>query len=145
MTLLKELQSAEGKTFILITHNMALVSEVADNVAVMYLGRIVEYGSVDQVLKSPKHPYTRALLDSVPSLTADTAVKLSTVPGQTPAPADVIDGCEFADRCLYVADKCRTGIIPLETFGDGHNVRCIQLDDAGNLPHVSRVGFHVAQ
>jgi len=143
MTLLKELQSAEGKTFILITHNMALVSEVADHVAVMYLGRIVEYGRVDQVLKSPKHPYTRALLESVPSLTSDIAVELSTVQGQTPSPADVTNGCEFAGRCPYVADKCLTGIIPLRTLSDGHDVRCIQLDDAGNLPQMSRAGSNV--
>lgn len=143
MSLLKELQRTEGKTFILITHNMALVSEVADHVAVMYLGRVVEYGRVDQVLRSPKHPYTRALLESVPTLDADVSTKLSTVHGQTPSPADVTDGCEFAGRCPYVADSCRSGVIPLKKFSDGHEVRCARLDEAGNLPAMSMAGADV--
>lgn len=136
MTLLKELQRNEGKTFILITHNMALVSEVADHVAVMYLGRIVEYGTTEQVLRSPKHPYTRALLQSVPSLLADKNEELQTVYGQTPAPADVTTGCEFAGRCPYVADSCRTGTIELRSFSGAQQARCARLDDAGNLPAV---------
>lgn len=143
MTLLKELQKVEGKTFILITHNMALVSEVADHVAVMYLGRVVEYGTVDQVLRSPKHPYTRALLESVPSLDADIDKKLSTVSGQTPSPADVTEGCEFAGRCPYVVDTCRSGVIPLRKLAGGHEARCIRLDESGNLPTPSMAGSDV--
>lgn len=134
MTLLKDLQKREGKTFILITHNMALVSEVADHVAVMYLGRVVEYGTVDSVLRSPKHPYTRALLKSVPTLDADKKVELQTVVGQTPSPADVTVGCEFAGRCAYVRDECRSQTIQIRTFKDGHQARCIRLDESGNLP-----------
>lgn len=134
MALLKELQRTEGKTFILITHNMALVSEVADHVAVMYLGRVVEYGTVEQVLRSPKHPYTRALLESVPSLDDEKDVELQTVSGQTPSPADVTDGCEFAGRCPFVADVCRTGTIAIRTFDQSQQVRCLRLDDKGNLP-----------
>lgn len=135
MSLLKELQRTEGKTFILITHNMALVSEVADHVAVMYLGRVVEYGTVEQVLRSPKHPYTRALLESVPSLDDKKDVELQTVSGQTPSPADVTAGCEFAGRCPFVADACRTGTIAIRAFDHGQQVRCLRLDDSGNLPH----------
>jgi oligopeptide/dipeptide ABC transporter ATP-binding protein len=134
MQLLKELQEKEGKTFILITHNMALVSEVADNVAVMYLGRVVEYGSVNQVLHSPKHPYTRALLRSVPSLEADKSEELQTVQGQTPSPADVTVGCEFADRCEFAAKECREKTIELRTFASGQQARCIRLDANGALP-----------
>lgn len=143
MTLLKELQRSAGKTFILITHNMALVSEVADHVAVMYLGRIVEYGTVEQVLRSPKHPYTQALLKSVPSLAADKAIELLTVEGQTPSPADVTQGCEFAGRCAYVVDECRQTTIPLLTFEKSNQARCMRLDESGNLPAPTKVGNNV--
>ncbi|MFM1797313.1 MAG: hypothetical protein RL733_1094, partial [Actinomycetota bacterium] len=133
MTLLKDLQKSAGKTFILITHNMALVSEVADQVAVMYLGRVVEYGDVNQVLRNPKHPYTKALLQSVPSLAADKNIELSTVEGQTPSPADVTQGCEFAGRCPFVIEACRNQVIPLTSFGDKHRVRCIRAEEIGKL------------
>lgn len=134
MALLKELQRTAGKSFILITHNMALVSEVADHVAVMYLGRVVEYGTVEQVLRSPKHPYTRALMQSVPSLDDDKSVELQTVEGQTPSPADVTTGCEFAGRCSFAIESCSTGVVPMRTFDGGQQVRCLRLDDAGQLP-----------
>ena len=134
MTLLKELQKTAGKTFILITHNMALVSEVADHVAVMYLGRVVEYGTVDQVLRDPRHPYTKALMASVPTLDADKDIELQTVDGQTPSPADVKVGCEFAGRCPYVVDACKEKTIEMTNVGSGHDVRCIRLDANGKLP-----------
>lgn len=143
MTLLKDLQKSAGKTFILITHNMALVSEVADHVAVMYLGRVVEYGTVEQVLRTPKHPYTQALLKSVPSLEADKSIELLTVEGQTPSPADVTRGCEFADRCAFAIDKCRETTIPLITLEKSHQVRCMRLDKDGNLPTPNKVGGNV--
>lgn len=134
MTLLKDLQKTAGKTFILITHNMALVSEVADHVAVMYLGRVVEYGAVDQVLRDPRHPYTRALMASVPTLDADKDVALQTVDGQTPSPAEVTVGCEFAGRCPYVINACKEKSIEMTQVGTGHEVRCIRLDANGKLP-----------
>lgn len=140
MTLLKDLQKSAGKTFILITHNMALVSEVADHIAVMYLGRIVEYGTVDQVLRNPKHPYTQALLQSVPSLGADKSIELKTVEGQTPSPADVTRGCEFAGRCAYRIDQCTQETIPLRSFTGKHQARCLRLDERGNLPARERAG-----
>jgi oligopeptide/dipeptide ABC transporter ATP-binding protein len=143
MTLLKDLQKNAGKTFILITHNMALVSEVADHVAVMYLGRVVEYGKVDQVLRDPKHPYTRALLESVPTLDADKNVELQTVDGQTPSPADVTVGCEFAGRCPYVINACREQTVEMLTFAESHQVRCIRLDAQGNLPALVESGSNV--
>ena len=134
MTLLKDLQKTAGKTFILITHNMALVSEVADHVAVMYLGRVVEYGAVDQVLRDPRHPYTKALMASVPTLDADKSVELQTVDGQTPSPAEVTVGCEFAGRCPYVIAACKEKTIEMTRVNQGHDVRCIRLDSNGKLP-----------
>ena len=143
MSLLKELQKKAGKTFILITHNMALVSEVADHVAVMYLGRVVEYGTTEQVLRDPKHPYTRALLESVPTLDADKDMKLKTIVGQTPSPSDVTTGCEFAGRCPYVIERCKTGTVDMRLLDDGHDVRCLRLDESGNLPVINVGGAHV--
>lgn len=143
MTLLKELQRKAGKTFILITHNMALVSEVADHVAVMYLGRVVEYGTTEQVLRNPRHPYTRALLESVPTLDADKDFKLKTIVGQTPSPSDVTTGCEFAGRCPYVIDQCKSGTVDMRLLDDGHEVRCLRLDPSGNLPSITVGGANV--
>lgn len=134
MTLLKDLQKTAGKTFILITHNMALVSEVADHVAVMYLGRVVEYGAVDEVLRDPRHPYTKALMASVPTLDADKSVELQTVDGQTPSPAEVTVGCEFAGRCPYVIAACQEKTIEMKEISKTHEVRCIRLDSNGKLP-----------
>ncbi|GAB3714995.1 ABC transporter ATP-binding protein [Mariniluteicoccus flavus] len=128
MELLKRLQAEEGKTVILITHNMGLVAEVADQVAVMYLGRIVEHGTRDQVLKDPRHPYTQALLESVPSMGMDPDTPLRTIAGQTPSPASVTDGCEFAGRCPHVRDRCRSGVIAFRDAGGGHVARCVLLD-----------------
>ena len=130
MTLWKDLQKSAGK----ITHNMALVSEVADHVAVMYLGRVVEYGAVDQVLRDPRHPYTKALMASVPTLDADKSVELQTVDGQTPSPAEVTVGCEFAGRCPYVIAACKEKTIEMTRVNPGHDVRCIRLDSNGKLP-----------
>lgn len=143
MTLLKDLQKNAGKTFILITHNMALVSEVADHVAVMYLGRVVEYGTTEQVLRNPKHPYTRALLESVPTLEADKDLKLKTIVGQTPAPSDVPNGCEFAGRCPYAIDRCKNEQVSMRLLDDGHDVRCLRIDESGNLPEPNQGGTRV--
>jgi oligopeptide/dipeptide ABC transporter ATP-binding protein len=142
MTLLKDLQRTAGKTFILITHNMALESELAEHVAVMYLGRVVEYGTVEQVLRDPKHPYTRALLESVPNLEADKNLELQTVDGQTPSPADVTQGCEFAGRCPFVTVACKEETIEMKVMEDSHQVRCIRLDNSGNLPLLNASGGH---
>lgn len=133
MTLLKELQKSAGKTFILITHNMALVSEVADQVAVMYLGRVVEYGNVNQVLRNPQHPYTKALLQSVPSLDADKNLELKTVEGQTPSPSEVTQGCEFAGRCKFAIQECKEQEIKLKVIGNNHQARCLRIHEIGGL------------
>lgn len=99
MDLLKELQMKEGKSIILITHNMGLVAEMADEVCVMYMGRVVEFGSLEDIFDRTSHPYTKALLRSVPVLGLANGQKLETIPGSTPNPADLKAGCEFADRC----------------------------------------------
>ena len=126
MELMKDLQVNEGKSVILITHNMGLVAEQADEVCVMYMGRVVEFGSLEQIFENPSHPYTKALLRSVPVLGLADDQKLETIPGVTPNPADVGEGCEFADRCSACCAECRKGRIPAYEVEPGHKVRCVK-------------------
>ena len=129
MELMKDLQVNEGKSVILITHNMGLVAEQADEVCVMYMGRVVEFGSLEQIFENPSHPYTKALLRSVPVLGLADDQKLETIPGATPNPADVGEGCEFADRCSECCPECRKGRIAAYEVEPGHRVRCIKFKD----------------
>ena len=126
--LLKSLQVNEGKSIILITHNMGLVAEMADEVCVMYMGRVVEFGSLEDIFDHTSHPYTKALLRSVPVLGLGDDQKLETIPGVTPNPADLKEGCEFADRCSECMEKCRKGKIPAFEVSPGHKVRCLKFD-----------------
>lgn len=126
MELLKSLQVNEGKSIVLITHNMGLVAEMADEVCVMYMGRVVEFGNREQIFDHPSHPYTQALLRSVPVLGLGPDQKLETIPGSTPNPADLKEGCEFADRCPKATEKCRQKAIGMYEIETGHKVRCIQ-------------------
>ena len=126
MELLKDLQVNDGKSIILITHNMGLVAEMADEVCVMYMGRVVEFGSLEDVFDRTSHPYTRALLRSVPVLGLADGQKLETIPGATPHPSDLKGGCEFADRCPECIELCRRGTIPCYEVGPGYHVRCLK-------------------
>ena len=128
MELLKKLQVENGKSIILITHNMGLVAEMADEVCVMYMGRVVEFGSLEDIFDHPSHPYTKALLRSVPVLGLADGQKLETIPGITPNPADLKPGCEFADRCAECTERCRGANIPAYEIAPGHRVRCVQFD-----------------
>lgn len=128
MELLKGLQVNEGKSIILITHNMGLVAEMADEVCVMYMGRVVEFGTLEDIFDHTAHPYTQALLRSVPVLGLADGQKLETIPGATPNPADLKEGCEFADRCPYAQENCRKGKIPAFEIAPGHRVRCLKYD-----------------
>lgn len=142
MELLKDMQLKEGKSIILITHNMGLVAEMADEVCVMYMGRVVEFGSLEDVFDRTSHPYTQALLRSVPVLGLADGQKLETIPGATPNPADLKGGCEFADRCPFAEDRCRAQNIPMYELSPGHRVRCLKysefpiVEEAAEMPEV---------
>ncbi len=133
MELLKKLQVENGKSIILITHNMGLVAEMADEVCVMYMGRVVEFGTLADIFDHPCHPYTQALLRSVPVLGLANGQKLETIPGVTPNPADLAPGCEFADRCPECGEHCRGKNIPSFEVSPGHLVRCLKYK---NFPEV---------
>ncbi len=126
MELMKSLQTEMGKSIILITHNMGLVAESADDVVVMYMGRVVEQGTLEDIFAAPSHPYTKALLGSVPVLGMEKNQKLQNIPGSTPNPEDLTEGCEFADRCSECMDCCRCGVIPNFEISPGHKARCLK-------------------
>ncbi|MGO1581262.1 MAG: ABC transporter ATP-binding protein [Peptoniphilaceae bacterium] len=128
MDLMKDMRDKEGKSVILITHNMGLVAEVADQVAVMYMGRIIEYGDVEEVFNNPSHPYTKSLLKSVPVPGMAKNQKLATIPGETPDPKDYVKGCEFANRCKFTMDECLIRDIPLYNIKGSHVSRCLLLE-----------------
>ena len=128
MELMKSLQINDHKSIILITHNMGLVAEMADEVCVMYMGRVVEFGTLEDIFEHPSHPYTEALLRSVPVLGLAEGQELETIPGATPNPADLGAGCEFADRCPHCHARCREKDIPRYEVSPGHYVRCLKHD-----------------
>jgi oligopeptide/dipeptide ABC transporter ATP-binding protein len=123
LSLLKELQAQHRIAMIFVTHNLGIVARICDRVAVMYAGRIVEIGSVRQLFTSPAHPYTRALLDSIPRLGVKTE-HLQAIEGQPPDPVTLGAGCAFAPRCAHVMDRCRTEAPPETPVADSHATRC---------------------
>ena len=123
LALLEELQERHRLALIFITHNLGIVSRICDRVAVMYAGRIVEMGPVRQLFAAPAHPYTRALLESIPRLGAKLE-RLTAIDGQPPDLARLPDGCAFAPRCPQVMDRCRAEAPPEFVVGEGQVSRC---------------------
>src|SRR3989440_1898691 len=131
LELLDHLRKTRELAVLLITHDLGVVAEVADRVAVMYTGKIVEESPVDELFARPKHPYTEGLLRSVPKLTAKDVVKqerLQTIEGMVPRPNALPPGCHFEPRCPYAMPRCREGEIPLYPAGEGVVVRCVLYD-----------------
>lgn len=132
LELLDELRKTRKLAVLLITHDLGVVAEVADRVAVMYTGKIVEESGVDEIFEEPKHPYTRGLLKSVPKLNETAAEKLTrlqTIEGVVPSPTDLPPGCHFAPRCEYRMEICTKGEIPLYKLENGAEVRCVLYAD----------------
>ena len=131
LDLIKKMQKNYGTSVILITHNMGIVVEVADDVAVMYMGRVVEFGSVEQIFTNPVHPYTKALMKSVPVLGMDKERELTVIEGTTPDASTVFTGCEFAERCECAKPECSRRFPKDTEVGDGHRVRCLLYEKGG--------------
>jgi peptide/nickel transport system ATP-binding protein len=122
-TLMNKLKEEHDTAIMLITHDMGVIAELADEVAVMYMGNIVEAGTIDEVLRRPRHPYTRALLDSIPVLGRGKAQELKSIRGATPDPFDRPPGCQFAPRCDFATEACNR--MPAEEFiTETHRVMC---------------------
>ena len=122
LDLLQELQRTSGVALIFVTHNLGIVAKMCDKVAVMYAGKIVEQQSVQGLFYSPRHPYTRALLDSIPKLGSKAA--LYAIPGQPPDLAALPPGCSFSPRCSHTMERCRTEEPQELSLGDHDTVRC---------------------
>jgi peptide/nickel transport system ATP-binding protein len=125
LNLLKDLQDRLGIAYLFITHNISVVEFLAHEVAVMYLGRIVEYGTVDEVLRSPKHPYTEALLSAVPAIARPAERPVIRLQGDIPSPANPPPGCHFEPRCPRARPGCRAAYPGETRLGPTHRVHCV--------------------
>jgi peptide/nickel transport system ATP-binding protein len=125
LALLADLQRRLGMGVVLITHDLGVVAESCDRVVVMYAGRKVEEAATIDLFDRPLHPYTRALMASMPSMNA-AAARLAEIPGMVPAPRDLGRGCAFAPRCAFATERCRSEVPPLDDHGGGHLVACFE-------------------
>lgn len=125
LDMMRSLQKEHGTSMILITHDLGVVAEMCDRCAVMYAGELVEYGSVEEVFDNPKHPYTRALYQSIPSLDKDVE-RLHVIPGLVTDPSNLPEYCSFADRCAEKCDACTKHDPKVTVLDGGHLVKCLQ-------------------
>ncbi|MBI6561278.1 ABC transporter ATP-binding protein [Pseudomonas syringae] len=125
LSLIANLQTETGTAMILITHDLGVVAEVADEVMVMYAGRVVESGPVKTLFDDPQHPYTIGLMGSMPSI-GPREGRLATINGRVPTPAEMPNGCRFAGRCPFVIQQCRDERPPLLELSPGHFAACLR-------------------
>ena len=128
LELIRRQQKALGMGVILVSHDLGVVSGVADNVLVMYAGRVMESAATARLFAAPRHPYSRALQASIPAFQPK-GVNLYTIPGVPPDLSKPIVGCAFAPRCEFVADKCRTGEVALLEVGTDHGSACLRVQE----------------
>lgn len=128
LKLMNELKEKKNTSILFITHDLGVINQMADEVAVMYCGQIVEQSPVDYIFKHDitdyNHPYTVALLNSIPAITSDRDERLDIIPGSVPHPLNLPDGCKFADRCKYATDKCRSEMPELVAINENQKIRC---------------------
>ena len=131
LRLMADLQKETGMAILLITHDMGIVNQMADDVAIMYTGKIVEQGTREQIFGNMMHPYTRRLFESIPK-PGDEAYELNTIPGLVPPATDYGEGCLFADRCTHTMEVCRQRDSKVYQINQGHTVRCHLFEDGMN-------------
>ena len=129
--LMKDIVVDMGMAIVFITHDLGVIAQTADKVAVMYLGELVEHGTVRQVIKNPAHPYTRGLIEALPKLD-DLDSPLIPIPGDIPSPLERPDGCVFHTRCSMVEDRCSQSKPSMLDQGDGHVAACFVTADEGD-------------
>jgi oligopeptide/dipeptide ABC transporter ATP-binding protein len=125
LELFRSLQEELGLSILFIAHNLAVVQHLSQRVAVMYLGRIVETADTAEIFNNPRHPYTRALIDSIPRMSADSVSDPFEVEGEPPSPINVPSGCRFHPRCPVATDRCRSEDPGLAPIGPGHATACL--------------------
>ena len=135
LELLRDLQKSFGMAVVMITHDLGVVAEICDRVAVMYAGRIVEAADVATLFERPSHPYTRALMGSMPAM-HENAERLTEIPGMVPAPSELGRACAFAPRCSFAVERCGAEAPILATDADGHAVACFEAARVAADPHV---------
>ncbi|WP_419882368.1 ABC transporter ATP-binding protein [Peribacillus sp. B-H-3] len=139
LELMKKLNRETDTAIMMITHDLGVVAEMCQRVAVMYAGRIVEEGDVRSIFKSPKHPYTIGLIESVPDM-REKKERLYSIPGNVPKPGGAQLGCQFAPRCAHAMDRCLSETPPLHAFENGQQVRCwLHEDGKGDKIHVTAI------
>lgn len=123
LDLMRKLNKESGAAIMMITHDLGVVAEICDRVAVMYAGKVVEEGSVQNIFKNPQHPYTKGLIQSVPRMD-EKIDRLYSIPGHVPNPGSLLKGCRFAPRCNAVMDKCHEEMPELIALESDHKSRC---------------------
>lgn len=141
LTLMKSLQKELGMGIIMITHDLGVVAEMCDRVAVMYSGKVVEYTTASELFSNPKHPYTIGLLNSLPRLDIDQEV-LEAIQGTVPSPYNLPQGCRFAPRCPHAKSVCRIKLPALEEIKAEHQVRCWMYTTEWDVHEVEEGGGH---
>ena len=126
LELMKDLTKSMGVSMIIITHNLGVVARYADRVNVMYAGKIIETGTAHDIYHNPQHPYTLALLNSIPRMDQPRQDKLDPVEGQPPDLTQLDAGCSFRFRCRYAVDGCVNAFPELEQVNDGHSAACFE-------------------
>jgi oligopeptide/dipeptide ABC transporter ATP-binding protein len=134
MEAMRAAQQVTGAAMILITHDLGLVAGAADRIHVMYGGRIFEKGRLEEIFYTSRNPYTRALLQSIPSLEARSTHRLRPIPGSPPSLLRPPAGCPFRPRCSLAIDRCAESVPDLYSVGDGHESRCFRVDDLAPIP-----------
>ena len=130
LELIREAKEKSGSSMLLITHDLGVVAETCDKVAIMYAGEIVEYGSLEDIFDRMAHPYTKGLFDSLPSLDR-VDHRLKPIRGLMPDPTDLPEGCSFQPRCPYATEQCKGEAPVLEEIGPGHHCRCHHVSKGG--------------
>lgn len=129
LDLMRKVQKEFGASMILITHDLGVVAEMCQEVLVMYAGKVVEYGTVEDIFYRPKHPYTKGLLNSIPHFETGSRLKtLQTIPGLVPNLYKLPKGCRFQDRCTFISDICKSQEPKLENLRGTHRVACFNSD-----------------
>jgi len=126
LSLMKDLQQETGMAIMFITHDLGVIAELCDRVLVMYGGRVVEEATVEELFNTPRHPYTKGLLNAIPKLDKPPREMLQTIRGMVPSLHDFPAGCRFQNRCDYVEEGCRNQVPVLEEAGANHRVRCFR-------------------
>ncbi|MEE0496738.1 MAG: dipeptide ABC transporter ATP-binding protein [Cyanobacteriota bacterium] len=124
INLLKQLKEDFNLTFLFISHDLSVIKYLSDRIAIMYLGEVVEIGRTEEIFKNPKHPYTKALLSSVPELNPQDEKEKIHLQGELPSPENLPTGCKFHTRCPYVMEICKTSSPQIKEFSDTHNCKC---------------------